>query len=938
MIFLATILSLFFVTPISAQTISLISAVGPSQTAQGDIANFTVSMKSNFNASNLNLQFFIKNQPANAIIQKILLTPQSLTSGVTKNFSVNYQVPVDLAPGDYCLTSSAFDATWAKNYFWVDCSVKFKIVAPALSVVSASGSSAQVYQGASLNFSTVLKSNFSTQLSQVQFRFRSATATTDIYKVTFSNQTFTNNVNKTFNSSYLVPKDLAPGDYCITSSAYNSTWSKTFLWQNCSIKFSVLKKVSQYAWKPLRVGAGGWLVGMDASPNGQTRVVRADTYGAYILDGSTWRQLITKNTLPASEVALEKNATGVYEIRVAPSDSNRLYMAFSGYLYMSTNRGVSFTRTAMPYFEMNANDAFRIYAQKMAVDPSDPNIVYVGTPKTGLFVTYNAGVSFTKVASVPVSKTVNGGFPGITGIVFDKSAGLLNGRTKTIYASSYGNGIYRSIDAGVTWNKLSGGPATVNHAVVTSTGLYLCTTLDQGSRYIYRFEKQGSFTQLDPGAVPWHSITINPQNPLHVVLGSAWGNVIQSFNGGDTWSATIWTSTRVSPTIPWLAWTKEESMSNGTIQFDPLVPNKLWFSQGIGVWTTTLTPTTSQVTWTANSTGIEQIVANEVHALANGSVALAGWDRGFFVSANSDVFPARHYPTKNVSVSHGWAIDSSPIDPKFIVGIASNDAYNQNEDSGFSLDSGLTWSKFATLPAWGADARGTIAVGNSQNIVWVPSGQRQPYFTKNRGGSWSPVNLPGVSNDATGWGGLYKEFYMNRHIVAADQVANNVFYIYHTPKGLFRTTDGGSSWVNVFAGEISPISAYSASIKAVPNHEGHLFFTSGHLNGATPYGDFKQSTDGGVTWTAVPNVSEVAAFGFGKAAPGQAYPTIFIAGYVNSIKGVYRSDDQGATWVKTVDYPIGSLDQIKSVDGDKNVFGKVYIGFMGSGYAYGALY
>jgi len=32
-------------------------------------------------------------------------------------------------------------------------------------------------------------------------------------------------------------------------------------------------------WKPLKVGAGGWLVGMDIAPDG-TMVVRTDTYGA----------------------------------------------------------------------------------------------------------------------------------------------------------------------------------------------------------------------------------------------------------------------------------------------------------------------------------------------------------------------------------------------------------------------------------------------------------------------------------------------------------------------------------------------------------------------------------------------------------------------------------------------------------------------------------
>src|ERR1700730_590989 len=37
-------------------------------------------------------------------------------------------------------------------------------------------------------------------------------------------------------------------------------------------------------WRPLRIGAGGWLTGLDISTDGSTRVVRTDTYGAYIWD------------------------------------------------------------------------------------------------------------------------------------------------------------------------------------------------------------------------------------------------------------------------------------------------------------------------------------------------------------------------------------------------------------------------------------------------------------------------------------------------------------------------------------------------------------------------------------------------------------------------------------------------------------------------------
>jgi photosystem II stability/assembly factor-like uncharacterized protein len=97
------------------------------------------------------------------------------------------------------------------------------------------------------------------------------------------------------------------------------------------------------------------------------------------------------------------------------------------------------------------------------------------------------------------------------------------------------------------------------------------------------------------------------------------------------------------------------------------------------------------------------------------------------------------------------------------------------------------------------------------------------------------------------------------------------------------------------------------------------------------------STDRGKTWAPIPNVIEVYAFGLGKEAPTGTYPTIFIVGYVGGEYGIWRSTNEGGSWTQIGEWPMGSLDEIKTVEGDKDVYGTVYVGFSGSGYAYGAL-
>jgi hypothetical protein len=79
-------------------------------------------------------------------------------------------------------------------------------------------------------------------------------------------------------------------------------------------------------------------------------------------------------------------------------------------------------------------------------------------------------------------------------------------------------------------------------------------------------------------------------------------------------------------------------------------------------------------------------------------------------------------------------------------------------------------------------------------------------------------------------------------------------------------------------------------------------------------------------------------FGFGARRLAGNYPTIYIYGKVHGVLGVWRSEDAGFTWTQISDsHPNGSLDSVQCINGDMNHFGRIYIGFAGSGFAYGKL-
>ncbi len=641
-------------------------------------------------------------------------------------------------------------------------------------------------------------------------------------------------------------------------------------------------------------------------------------------------QLVTADSMPAVDVKVDNNA-GVYEIRIAPNLPTRLYMAYRGFVYRSDNRGGNWIRTDFANVVMNPNDNYRPRGQKMAVDPANPDIVYTGTPQNGLFVTINGGTSWQSVSAVPVSQKNGDTYPGIGGIAFDPALGVTGGKTNTIFAASYGNGVYESTNAGASWSAI-GGPTDITYAAVSSTGVYYVAAYGDSIWSYYN----GAWTKLTTASAGIAAVAVNPSNPNEVVALNQGGSLDVSYNAAQTWSG-VGAYTRLRSTdIPWLA-DSGLYMTIGGLAFDPLNPNELITSAGVGVWNT-IVPTANYtwgtpVTWNDQSVGIEQLVANEILVPPGGDPVVASWDRPFFYVSNPEVYPSTYGPV-NGSFAAGWSLDYASSDPSFIVGIAD---WWGTEESGYSTNGGRTWTPFATYPPLPGKIGGDIAASTPKNIIWAPSNNSSPFYTDDGGATWTPIKIDGVPTTGdTGWGGAY---YLRRHIVAADRVTAKAFYMYNSSKGLYRSRDGGATWALVHHGEIAPWSGFNAELRSVPDYAGHLFFTSGPQGGA---GDrhpaenpFMRSIDGGSLWSAVPNVLEVRAFGFGKSLTD--YPTIFIVGWVNHIYGIWRSDDNAHSWIQIGNFPVGSLDSVTTIDGDKSVYGKVYLGFGGSGYAFGSL-
>lgn len=721
----------------------------------------------------------------------------------------------------------------------------------------------------------------------------------------------------------------------------------------CTATAQTVAPPTPYRWNVLPVGAGGFITGVDLPPDGSTRYIRTDTYGAWRWDGDRWVQLVNARSMPAGEIADGVFDGGVQEIASAPSNPSRVYLALRGAVYRSDNRGNTWTRTAFTPVPMNANDRWRTEGNKMAVDPANPDVVFLGTPQNGLWRTLDGGANWIRLSAVPagqdveLSGTVRG--PGIVGIHFEPGAPVLGGRTRVLVVGSWLNGLYRSTDGGDAFTRIATGDDASPRGIWRAAYGPQATLYVVDGRGAWRW-RAGTWARIrtDGNLV---AVAADPTNDDRVFVFTDGGRAFRSTTGGNTWSSQIEPVLNVAGDIPWHGFTEENFFTTAQVSFDPQVAGRLWVGQGIGVWRAQAPTSGSTIAWQGESRGIEQLVGNDVLSQSGRAPVLAAWDRALYRAADLSQFPATHGPTRRFNSA--WMLDSTPALPGFVVANVSDHRFccegdGLSSQAGFSLDGGITWTPFAVQPGPNAGAFGfgniAVSANSADRIVWAPTFDRTPRYSTDRGASWQSANFPGFG---TSQAGSHFGLFLNRKILAADRVLANTFYLAHSglqgqgeavvaaTRGLYRSTDGGANWTRVFNEEIAPFSIFNATLKAVPGRAGHLFFTSGPLDGFDAA--FRRSTDGGESWGNVPGLTRVLAFGFGRAATSGGYPTLYVAGKVNGIYGLWRSTDEAASWTRIGTWPTDSLDIVRAIDGDKDVFGRVYLAFAGSGFAWGEI-
>jgi hypothetical protein len=587
------------------------------------------------------------------------------------------------------------------------------------------------------------------------------------------------------------------------------------------------------------------------------------------------------------------------------------------------------------------------WQQMFAYDVTTPGAV--GTGIANLVLSSNATtVTMQRAAGAFVAGTPGVGngdtiaFGSGPVIAFDPDSGTTGGRTNRIFFGwAYGAaGVWETDDAGATFSgPMADSPVTVQRMKFSSDGVCYATDNDRVRlNNAWRFQSDAwsnlAVNSINASTAFFRAVAPDPTTPGRVVLGTNNGNINRSDDYGDAFYGMYANAAlREAVNIQWHEYTNEDSMSTADMTYDPLVANKLWFAEGIGVWYTSPLTSNAQPTWTEHSVGNEELIVNQMLAPPGGGVLCAVQDRGVMLSSDPEEYPATNFAPAGAvtALHHCWAIDYAKNDPTFIMAVVTGVIYT-------SANGGATWTVAAASPGGLA---GALAVWSTTNAVWIPLNDTSPKYTTNGGVNWTNCTFDGGSL-TTGWS---FDRFLVRHLLCVDAAGH--YFAFNQTNGVYKSTDGGATFVLVHntTGLLTD-SGVGLTLRAVPGNAGHLFLAFGAISGpASSERRMVRSSDGGVTWSEISSTWNVWMVALGMTKPGSSYPTIFIAGEVeeDGTAGIWRctdatTDPEGElTWTLLTDAPADILDAPHSLAASLDTYGRAYVGFGASGAAYNPL-
>ena len=243
--------------------------------------------------------------------------------------------------------------------------------------------------------------------------------------------------------------------------------------------------------------------------------------------GESWMQVYTDPVASAYWQGKGFETTCVMDVAVDPANPDNVYVGYCDIGFLkSTDGGTSFKKT-----ENGMNYPANTFT--IAIDPDNPNVLYIGT---GDLLTW--GINQGEICkSTDYGETWTAiGDPGnglpdaqVWSLAIDPNS---NPDSRTLYAVSYQSGIYKTTDGGASWFAVNNGLGinrNIRKIVIDPTDsntLYVgIEGYDEGLATV-----QGGIYKTSDGGQNWVRIDTNPPQPsvLDLAIDPSSTNVIYS--------------------------------------------------------------------------------------------------------------------------------------------------------------------------------------------------------------------------------------------------------------------------------------------------------------------------------------------------------------------------------------------------------------------------
>lgn len=351
----------------------------------------------------------------------------------------------------------------------------------------------------------------------------------------------------------------------------------------------------------------------------------------------------------------------------------------------------------------------------------------------------------------------------------------------------------------------------------------------------------------------------------------------------------------------------------GALAINPFDGNHALFVTGYGIWASRnlqdFAAGQRPLQWWFQDRGLEETVPLDLLSPMAGAHLL---------SALGDIDGFRHDDLDRAQLQYagprltnGESIDAAGQAPQWVVRSGTvRDRRNNEIRALYSRDGGKQWTAFASEPPAGQGA-GSIAIGaDAAQVVWAPA-RGGNWRTSDFGAQWQRVD--GLPDTA---------------VVVADRVDARRWYAVDVASGqLYESTDAARSFraTGVQVGSPARDGRSRPQLRPDPWRAGVVYL-------ASPGKGVMRWQGGALQVLSQPD--EARSLGIGKALRAGAPPALYLAGRVQGVDGVFRSDDGGVQWQRIND-DAHRFGRPYSVTGDPRIAGRVYFATGGRGIFYG---